>query len=92
MPDELNDVVERIIVACQELHPDFIDRSRVRAELRAVQAATWREAARIATPLTADYGNPMSDISRACDRRARRIAAELETRAAALHPKESTDV
>ena len=77
--DELDDVVEEIA----NCWGNYLDRDAVRHILRAVQAATWREAAEYVETWGPAPPNPRG-------RRAT-IGAYYRDRAAALHPKESDD-
>ena len=79
MPDDLNDVVSRIAIAVAA-HDD--PRAAIKRELRAVQAATWREAAEWVRGVI---------VGNAPLRQHVWIADSLDDRAAALHPKESND-
>ena len=84
---DLNAVVDRIIACQYAVVPDG-DRAAILRELRAVQAATWREAAEIAARcwnrMDKRYKSPVWDASH-------EISQQLCARAAALHPKESND-
>ena len=79
---DLNAVVDRIIACQYAVVPDG-DRAAILRELRAVQAATWREAAEYVETWGPAPPNPRG-------RRAT-IGAYYRDRAAALHPKESDD-
>ena len=98
MPDDLNDVVERIAA----LWTQDLDRRAILRELRTLQAATWREAAEVCRNEHREYlgsakqcddakhhyGGTMDTVGAlAC----RELGEMMLLHAAALHPKESTD-
>ena len=87
MPDELDDVVDRILDAIVDDRVPGGTHENLKRELRAVQAATWREAAGVLDELYERW----SKRSYPPPEWVMETANELRARAAALHPKESTD-